>query len=271
MTYTSPTPNGRLIDTGTGKLYAHLRDGVGPTLVFLHYWGGSHRTWRPIIDRLAPERAYTTHDNRGWGQSGEVAGPYHLEQLADDTHTLIITLGLRDYVLVGHSMGGKTAQLLAARRPAGLRGLVLVAPAPPAPAPITPALQDSLAHAYDDSARVAAALDTALTHRKLSPDLRRQVIADSLASSSPEARSAWPRHGIVADISARVEAIEVPILVLAGDHDRVDPPEVLTNHLMAHIPQAEMVLLADTGHLSPLEVPNQVATHITQFITRLPQ
>jgi pimeloyl-ACP methyl ester carboxylesterase len=271
MASTNPVPTGRLIDTGTGKLYAHLREGAGPTLVFLHYWGGSHRTWRPVIDHLAPEQAYTAHDHRGWGQSSDVTGPFHLEQLADDTQILITTLELADYVLVGHSMGGKTAQLLAARRPAGLRGVVLVAPAPPAPAIMTPALQDSLVHAYDDAARVAAALDTALTHRNLPSDLRRQVVVDSLASGEPDARLAWPRHGIVADISARVAAIDVPVLVLAGDHDRVDPPQVLTDHLLPHIPHAQLAVLAGTGHLSPLEVPDQLASHIARFLTHLPR
>jgi pimeloyl-ACP methyl ester carboxylesterase len=73
----------------------------------------------------------------------------------------------------------------------------------------------------------------------------------------------------VADISAQVEAIDVPVIVLAGKHDRVDPPEVLADHLVPHIPRAELVELSDTGHLSPLEVPGQVAAHLTEFTTYL--
>jgi pimeloyl-ACP methyl ester carboxylesterase len=199
-----------------------------------------------------------------------VAGPFHLEQLADDTLTLVATLGLNDFVLVGHSMGGKTAQLVAAHRPTGLRAVVLVAPAPPAPVAMTPDLRESLAHAYDNPATVGAALDSVLTHRKLPADLRQQVIGDSLASSGRAARQAWPRDGLVADISTRVGAIDVPVLVLAGDHDQVDPPQVLADHLLPHIPDAELVVLAGTGHLSPLEVPDQIAACITEFITRLP-
>ena len=85
----------------------------------------------------------------------------------------------------------------------------------------------------------------------------------------PDARAAWPRSGLVADISAQVEAIDVPVLALAGRHDRVDPPEVLAEHLVPHIPRAELVELSDTGHLSPLEVPDQVAVHITEFSAHL--
>jgi 3-oxoadipate enol-lactonase len=46
---------------------------------------------------------------------------------------VILELNLKRYVLVGHSMGGKIAQLMASRRPTGLAGLVLVAPSPPSP------------------------------------------------------------------------------------------------------------------------------------------
>jgi len=59
--------------------------------------------------------------------------------------------------------------------------------------------------------------------------------------------------------------VTVPVLVLAGDHDRVEPPAVLAEHLLPLIP----TVLEDTGHLSPLEVPGQVARQITAFITQL--
>jgi pimeloyl-ACP methyl ester carboxylesterase len=71
------------------------------------------------------------------------------------------------------------------------------------------------------------------------------------------------------DVSAGLSDVDVPILVLAGEHDQVEPPDVLTEHLLPLIPRADMTLLEGTGHLSPLEVPEQVADHITAFVTRL--
>lgn len=100
--------------------YDH-RPGTGPTLVFLHYWGGSARTWDLVVDRLAG-RDMLTVDFRGWSRSSNLAGPYTLRQLADDTLAVIADAGVTDYVLVGHSMGGKVAQLIAATRPVALRG-----------------------------------------------------------------------------------------------------------------------------------------------------
>jgi pimeloyl-ACP methyl ester carboxylesterase len=49
-----------------------------------------------------------------------------MERLTDDAQSVIAASGYTEYVLVGHSMGGKVAQALAARRPAGLAGVVLV-------------------------------------------------------------------------------------------------------------------------------------------------
>ncbi|KAA0097954.1 alpha/beta fold hydrolase [Mycolicibacterium sp. P1-18] len=258
----------RIVDVGAGGLHARLRTGEDPALVFLHYWGGSHRTWIPVVDRLPPHHAAVTYDQRGWGASNRMPGPFELDQLADDALHVVESCDLRSFVLVGHSMGGKVAQVLAARRPAGLAGVVLVAPAPPAPAGVTAAQRDALLHAYDDAETVGQAIDHALTRRGLPPELRVQVVEDSLRGS-PGARDAWPRRGIVEDVGDAVANIDVPVLVLAGDDDRVDPPATLATHLLPRIPTATMDVLVGTGHLSPLEVPDQVSGYVNRFVTGL--
>jgi pimeloyl-ACP methyl ester carboxylesterase len=97
---------------------------------------------------------------------------------------------------------------------------------------------------------------------------REQVITDSLAAGG-DARLAWPRHGSTEDITAAASAIEVPVQVLAGQHDRVDPPASLEANLLPVVPGARMTVIEGTGHLSPLEVPSQVASQIDQFAASL--
>jgi pimeloyl-ACP methyl ester carboxylesterase len=118
--------------------FALHREIVGegsPTLVFLHYWGGSARTWRPR--RAAPrgEPSLRRLRQSRMGRSGGTESGFAIADLARDALSVVGGLAPADVVLVGHSMGGKVAQAVAASRPAELRGLVLVAPAPgPAPA-----------------------------------------------------------------------------------------------------------------------------------------
>lgn len=247
-----------------GRLPVWVQAGKPPALVFLHYWGGSHRTFGPVIDHLAAGRAVVSYDHRGWGAARELPAPYGLGQLTDDLLDVVRELGLRQYVLAGHSMGGKVAQLAAARRPEGLAGLALMAPAPPRPAVDTEAAE-ALSHAYDSPATVSDALDHVLTYRPLPAGLHEQVITDSLAAGG-DARLAWPLHGITEDITAAARAIEVPVQVLAGQHDRVEPAATLETNLLAVIPDAHMTVIAGTGHLSPLEAPDQVANQLDRYM-----
>ena len=258
----------RLIEVDGAQLYAETRSGTDPALVFLHYWGGSRRTWQLVLNRLHPDQAFVNYDQRGWGESANAPGPYDMQRLADDALAVIATLGYTDYVLVGHSMGGKVAQALAARRPTGLAGVALVAPAPAKPVGSTEQLQKLTMHAYDDEQTVRSGIDQMLTHRPLSAELRDQIVEDSL-SAGVEARLAWPKYGLAQDVSAGLSYVDVPVLALAGDHDKVEPPAVLADHLLPLISHASMTVLEDTGHLSPLEVPDQVASHITRFTALL--
>jgi pimeloyl-ACP methyl ester carboxylesterase len=240
------------------------RPGTGPTLVFLHYWGGSGRTWAPVISAL-PGRDVLTLDFRGWGRSRTLPGPYDLRQLAADTHAVLTAVGVSDFVLIGHSMGGKVAQLVAAAKPGGLHGIALVAPAPARPAAhVDPQYQERLSHAYDSAGAVAGARDTVLTAARLPAALEAQVVEDSLAST-PAARVEWPLRGTAEDISAETQRIAVPALVVAGERDLVEPAEVLRANLLPYLADAELAVIAGSGHLVPLEAPEALAALITTF------
>ncbi|GAB3557082.1 alpha/beta fold hydrolase [Spelaeicoccus albus] len=240
------------------------RHGIGPVLVFLHYWGGSARTWAPVISKL-PERDVLTLDFRGWGRSRTLPGPYGLHQLASDTRAILGASGVSDYVLVGHSMGGKVAQLVAGAEPDGLRGIILIAPAPAVPAASVDAEhQTSLAHAYDSAESVARARNDVLTATELSVADKVQVVEDSLAST-PDALVEWPLRGIAEDISADTRRIKVPALVVAGGNDVVEPAEVLRANLLPHLIRPDFTVVPDAGHLLPLEAPDAVAALISGF------
>jgi pimeloyl-ACP methyl ester carboxylesterase len=238
------------------------------SIVFLHYWGGSVRTWKHVAAKLAPTFHTVAIDHRGWGKSDAPAEGYALADLAADAEGVIQALDLKRYVLVGHSMGGKTAQLMASRRPAGLVGLVLVAPSPPTPMAMPRDAREAMAGSYVTRETVEAAIDNMLTTKSLSVEDREQVIEDSLRGAPP-AKLAWPRTTSLEDITKQVEAINVPVGVIAGELDKVDPVDTLKKELLTRIPQAVLDVVPGTGHLSILESPDEVARLICDFANRL--
>jgi len=184
--------------------------------------------------------------------------------LADDASSLIQALGLTKYVLVGHSMGGKVAQLLASRNPIGLVGLILVAPATPTPTHFPEeALQQQL-HAYDNRETVVQTIGF-LSAKTPSPEILEQLVEDSL-SGSPAATIAWPTSGIVEDISSEVYKISIPTLVLAGERDNLDSVEQHRREVLPRITGARLEIIARSGHLIPIDEAEQLAVAIRQFV-----
>jgi pimeloyl-ACP methyl ester carboxylesterase len=239
-----------------------------PALVFLHYWGGSARTWDLVIARLKPDFRCVAYDQRGWGDSDKPETGYSMQDLANDAEALIQSLRLSRYVLIGHSMGGKVAQLLASKRPTGLEALILVAPAPPTPIHLTEAERKQRIQAYQQREAVEFLIPHVLTALPLPARIQEQIVADTLQGATP-AKYAWPEKGLLEDISPVVRQVSVPTLVLAGENDQVEKREVLEKELLPNLPAARLTTIPETGHLSPLEVPDKIASEIRAFVRGL--
>ena len=228
-----------------------------PTLIFLHYWGGSARTWTPVIERLPASVRAIAINQRGWGGSRVVDGRFGLEALADDVAAVVAALRIDRYVVVGHSMGGKVAQILALRKPHGLSGLVLVAPAPPEPMTVPEDVRAGMLASYQSRQGVVETLQV-LCGATLAEAHREQVIEDTLRGA-PEARRIWPEHGMTSDIGFTREELRLPLEILVGDHDRVERPSVLRPLFSRLLPHAAFTVVPNAGHLLPLEAPQALA------------
>lgn len=233
-------------------------------LVFMHFYGGSLRTWGKVIDTLQEDYSCVAYDHRGWGDSDKSAASYTIQDLADDAQSLIQELGLQRYAVIGHSMGAKAAQLLASRRPEGLEALILVAPSPPTPQEMPEEMRRAMVHFYDSREGAEIALNN-IALLPLDEHIREMVLED-MQRSAPLARAAWPEVAMLEDLSMQVKNIHVPTLVLAGESDPVDRLDTLRRELLPRIPQAELQVIPRTGHLSPLEAPDQIGMGIRQFL-----
>ena len=251
---------------GASLAYADRGSGE-PAFVFLHYWGGSGRTWQGVIARLETDARCLVLDQRGWGWSQALDGRYDLDAMADDVEDVAAALGLERYVLVGHSMGGKVAQIVAARGAAALAGLVLVAPAPPTPMPVPFEQREAMLASYQTREGAEQAISV-LAGRPLSEAEREQVIADTLRGA-PGAKREWTEHGMVAAVDARLSDFRGPVTVLVGELDRVEQPDALRTAFARVLPQVSLEVLPNTGHLAPIESPDSIASACLRMTARL--
>jgi pimeloyl-ACP methyl ester carboxylesterase len=242
-------------DQGTGS----------PSLVFLHYFAGSLRSWAHVSGTLSSTCRCLSVDLPGFGRSPPLPA-YSVHAVAQLVAGLIADLRLDSYVLVGHSMGGKLALACAAERPPGLAGLVLVAPSPPSPEPMDESERNRLLATHGDRSSAERTLRT-ITRRPLPAEDVAACIADNLLTS-PEAWRWWLAQGSREDITAQAGQVACPVLVLGGSDDPVIAPSVIADDVMPRLADASRIEIAGAGHLLPLEAAQEVADAIRTFVAQ---
>ncbi len=168
-------------------------------------------------------------------------------------------LGIGRYLLVGHSMGGKVAQVEAGRRPPGLAGLVLVAPAPPTPMQVRAGMLAS----YQWREGVAEALKL-LAGPGLDDARREQVIEDTLRGDA-DAKRSWTGDGMSLDVGAALVGIELPFEIVLAEHDWVERESVLRPAFARFLPSAAITTVFGAGHLIPLRRPTPLPKPVGAF------
>ncbi|KAJ3122774.1 hypothetical protein HK100_011850 [Physocladia obscura] len=241
------------------------------TIIFLHFWGGSARTYSTTIAHLPPSFNSKAIDFRGWGSSTGPQSPeeYSIHQLADDVETLIPKLDIKDFILVGHSMGGKVAQLIAGRkRVKGLKGIVLIAPAPPTSFELPGDMKAQQLTAYSSPESAEFVTKNVLSALELRQELV-ALLVDDMLKGNEFAKAAWPEYAMGEDVVEEVRKVNVPVLVIGGEKDVVEPIERLKKEVLANIDHAELLVVEGSGHLLPIEAPAQVASYIQDFVVKI--
>lgn len=208
-------------------------------------------------------------DLPGFGSAADAPGPYTVSAYADIVEADIHALGARDFILVGHSMGGKVALALAARRPTGLRALLLLAPSPPTPEPIEEDARAELIAGWGEYGAMSKML--ARNTAAPLPDDAGRVAIDDMLRCGKAAWTAWLTGGSREDISAAMPRISVPVTILSGMCDVVLSTELMHDRVAGALADARVDTVPGAGHLLPLEAPRTVAAAVSSVAARVPK
>lgn len=253
----------------------YFEHGSGPeTVVLVHGYTASARIWRAMQECLDPTRfRVLAINNRGAGDSDRSTdeADYTVEAFARDLSGAVTTLGLRDFHLVGHSMGGATVSRFALDHQALLRSLTLLDPAPLASRPaLTPGWDDEIRAQFrtGEAPRSASgAAAPATRHETLAEHYRRELAED--VARTPLARLIGSRRSMASlDLRSRLGEIRVPTLVIGGDLDTtVGVPHILAEYLA--LPEANRFLHVyhRVGHSPNIDLPGEMAALLTEFFT----
>lgn len=120
-------PPGRLVEVNGRRLHLWCEGTGSPTVVVIPALGSSSIEWVAVQRELVPDTRVCLYDRGGLGWSDHVPGRRDLGTLADELHALLAGADVPPpYVLVGHSIGGLIARLVATRHQDQVAGLVLV-------------------------------------------------------------------------------------------------------------------------------------------------
>ncbi|WP_439656853.1 alpha/beta fold hydrolase [Lentzea sp. HUAS TT2] len=248
----------RTVDVdGTPFAYREIGLTEGVPLVFLHHFTAVLDDWDPaVVDGLAERHRVVLVDLRGVGGSGGTT-PDSMEAMAADLAGFLRALGFEQVDLLGVSMGGMIAQVLAQREPGLVRRMILAGTSPAGDAGAGNALT-LLQGALHESAAVGKhpkhvlffsptdssqrAADEFLARLNERTEDRDAEVTNETIGAQATALAKWEQGS-----SEGLAAVHQPVLVVNGDND-VMTPTISSFNLAKYLPNAQLSIYPDAGH-----------------------
>jgi 3-oxoadipate enol-lactonase len=243
--------------------------GQGQPLVFINGLGSSTRDWDRQVAEFSRTYQVITYDLRGHGRSDKPAGPYSIPLFAEDTAGLLGALGVASAHIVGLSLGGGVAFQLALDYPPLVKTMTIVNSAPATGG-------NTLEAQKEIERRIAIVRQVGMRAmgEALSPNLfpgpehaaLRQTFVERWAENDPPAyieallaMAGW-------NVTDQLASIRCPTLVIAADQDYT--PVALKEAYVKLMPDAQLVVIADAHHATPVERPQEFNAALAHFLAR---
>lgn len=241
--------------------------GSGPGIVLLHGLMGRATTWWPAAQWLVRYGRVVGLDARGHGRNTHRGGVWRTEDFASDAAAVIRDLDLGPAAVIGHSMGGLHALVLAALEPSLVRGVVVEDFAPDQRGRTVdswrgefsswPTSFQSLAHVRSFFGPVGDYFVECFEER---PDGYHLIAdLDDLYSIAAE----WGRR----DYWPFVSRVQAPLLVIEAEHTFM--PAGQQEAMAARVPDGRHILVEGAGHLVQLSAPDVYRGAVEAFLSGL--
>lgn len=266
---TPPPRECRRVRIDGGSLVVDVA-GSGAPLLFVHGFPLSAEMWYPAIDALSGQHRCIAPDLRGHGRSDAWPQADITAHAADLAAVLDAVGEHRPVVLIGLSMGGIIGFEFFRRYRARLRALVLVDTRANPETPEGVAAREAVAAAalHEGSQTAADGMIDRLFAPTASPDLKRYWHG-VMARTSPTGVAAAARAlATRPDSQPTLATIDCPTLVIVGQHDVITPPDVL-RQIHAGIRDSRFEVIADAGHMPPVEQPETFVGVVRRFLAEL--
>jgi 3-oxoadipate enol-lactonase len=238
----------------------------GATVVLSNSLGADHRMWDAQVPSLEQRFRVVRYDTRGHGRSPVPAGPYALDDLADDLIALLDRLDIDTCHLVGLSLGGMTAMRLAARNPERIDRLALLCTAATLPPPSVYTERAALVREQGTADVAEGVVSRWFTPDYLdsNPEQRRKHV-QMVASTPAEGYAACCEVIAALDVRKDLASIKAPTLAIAGADDLATPPPKLAE-ITDNLRDARLLVVANSAHLAPAEQPRIITPALIEHL-----
>ena len=245
----------------------HQGKAGSPALVLIHPLGADLTFWIDCIACWAPEVSTLACDLRSAGRSPASPVPVTIAQHVEDLEALRRALGVGSVILVGCAIGAMTAASYAAAYPQFTQALVLVSPSPKTTPFAAKMLADraGVVRVSGMAGILPEAIDKAF--EKQARGHTYQNYYQRFAAQNVDAYVQSILGILNADVTADLQAVRCPTLVIGAGHDLLLPP-ALSAQVHELVKNSELEMMPDAAHFAPLQQPEEFAGRVSSFLTR---